>query len=99
MLHEELLGLEKQFPQNFRYQPVLTRAWPDAWGYSKGRIIRGEQAGSGQEQVDITALQSIAPDLTKSHLRVCGSLTACQQMTLGLEQSGIKPLSLRTEAW
>lgn len=99
MLHEELLAIEKQYPQHFQYQPVLTRSWPETWNYGKGRILRAEQEASGHEHVDMTPLQSIAPDLTKSHLRVCGSLTACRQMTLGLQQNGIVPLSMRSEAW
>jgi hypothetical protein len=99
MLHEELLSLEKQFPQHFRYQPVLTRAWPDTWTFLKGRILRVEQVDSGHDRVDITPLQSIAPDLAQSHLRVCGSVTACRQVTLGLEQGGIVPLTVRVESW
>lgn len=99
MLHEELLALENRFPQNFRYQPVLTRAWPESWTYVKGRILRVEQLDSGQERVDITPLLSMAPDLGKSHIRVCGSLRACQQVKLGLELKGIEPISLRMEVW
>jgi len=99
MLHEELLAIEKQYPQHFRYHPVLTRSWTEAWSYGKGRLLRAEQGASGQEHIDITPLQSIAPDLAKSHLRVCGSLAACRQMTLGLQQHGIVPISMRSEAW
>ena len=99
MLHEELLSLEKQFPEHFRYQPVLTRSWPDDWGYLKGRILRVEDAESGNDQIDITPLQTIVPDLAQSHLRMCGNVTACRQLTLGLEQGGIVPLSVRAESW
>jgi ferredoxin-NADP reductase len=99
MLHEELLLLEKKFPQHFRYQPVLTRAWPDDWEYLKGRILRMEQKELRNDQVDITPLQTIVPDLAQSHLRVCGSVMACRQVTLGLDQRGIVPLTVRTESW
>jgi hypothetical protein len=99
MFHEKLASLEKQFPRHFRYQPVLTRAWPDAWGYLKGRIVRVEQAKSGNGHIDITPLQTIVPDLAQSHLRVCGNVAACRQVTLGLEQGGIVPLTVRAESW
>jgi hypothetical protein len=99
MLHEELLSLEKQFPQNFRYQPVLTRSWPEAWGYLKGRIVRVEHAEAGNGHIDITPLRTIVPDLAHSHLRLCGSVTACRQVILGLEQRGIIPLTVRAESW
>jgi len=99
MLHEELLSLEKQFPQHFRYQPVLTRSWPDSWDYPKGRIVRLDQSKSGIDHFDITPLQTIVPDLAQSHLRMCGNVTACQQVTLGLEQARIVPLTVRAESW
>jgi ferredoxin-NADP reductase len=99
MFHEELLSLDKQFPQHFRYQPVLTRSWPDAWRYLKGRIVRVMHAKSGNDHIDITPLQSIVPDLPQSHLRMCGNVTACRQLILGLEQGGIVPLTVRAESW
>ncbi|MEJ2231920.1 MAG: hypothetical protein P8X46_12160 [Nitrospirales bacterium] len=99
MLHEELLSIENQFPQHFRYQPVLTRSWPTAWGYLKGRIMRVEHGGSGNQHIDTTPLQTIVPDLAQTHLRMCGNVTACRQLTLGLEQGGIVPLTLRAESW
>lgn len=99
MLHEELVSLEQQFPQHFRYQPVLTRSWPTAWGYLKGRIMRVVHSVSGSDQVDITPFQAIVPDIAQSDLRVCGSVTACRQLTLGLEQGGLVPLTVRAESW
>lgn len=99
MLHDELLSLEKQFLPHFRYQPVLTRSWPDAWGYLKGRILRAGHAESGNDHIDISPLLSIVPDLAQSHLRVCGSVPACRQLILGLQQGGIAPLTVRTESW
>ena len=99
MLHEKLLFLEKQFPEHFRYQPVLTRSWPDAWGYLKGRILQVKDRKPGNDYIDITSLQTIVPDLAQSHLRVCGSVMACRQVTGGLEQGGIVPLSVRVESW
>jgi hypothetical protein len=99
MLHEELLSIENQFPQHFRYQPVLTRSWPTAWGYLKGRIMRVEHAGPGNQHIDITPLQTIVSDLAQTHLRMCGNVTACRQLILGLEQGGIVPLTVRAESW
>ena len=99
MLHEELLALEKQFPHHFRYQPVLTRSWPETWAYLKGRIVRVEQAKSGSDHIDITPLQTIVPDVAQSHLRMCGNVAACRQLSLGLEQAGIVPLTVRAESW
>ncbi|HBP89571.1 MAG TPA: hypothetical protein PKK23_17230 [Nitrospirales bacterium] len=99
MLHEELIALEQEYPQHFRYQPVLTRSWPTNWGYWKGRILRVVESISGGGQIDISPLQSIVPDLAKSHLRVCGSVAACRELTLGLEQGALVPLTVRTESW
>jgi hypothetical protein len=99
MLHELLLSLEKEFSQNFRYQPVLTRSWPEAWGYLKGRIVQVEHAESGNGHTDIQPLRTIVPDLTHSHLRLCGSVTACRQIILGLKQAGVVPLTVRAESW
>ena len=99
MLHEELLSLEKKFPQHFKYQPVLTRSWPVEWKYLKGRILRVEPRESGNDRIDLTPLQTIVPDLADSHLRVCGNVTACGQLSLGLEQGGLIPLSMRAESW
>ncbi|GJL70010.1 MAG: hypothetical protein NPIRA06_26450 [Nitrospirales bacterium] len=99
MLHEELADLEQQFPQHFRYQPVLTRSWPTAWEYLKGRILRVADSVEGKDKIDIVPFKTIVPDITQSHLRVCGSATACRQLTLGLEQEGLIPLTVRTESW
>lgn len=99
MLHEELVALEQQFPEHFRYQPVLTRSWPTAWAYLKGRILRVAHSMDGKDQIDISPFQTIVPDIAQSHFRVCGSVTACRQLTLGLEQEGLIPLTLRTESW
>lgn len=99
MLHEELLALEQEFPQHFRYQPVLTRSWPTAWAYLKGRILRVAHSVDGKDQIDISPFQTIVPDIAQSHFRVCGSVTACRQLALGLEQEGLIPLTLRTESW
>lgn len=99
MLHEELVALEQQFPQHFRYQPVLTRSWPTAWGYLKGRILHVVNYGSGNEQIDISPFQTIVPDIAQAHLRICGNVTACRQLTLGLERNGLVPLTVRAESW
>lgn len=99
MLHEQLVSLESQFPRHFRYQPVLTRTWPDAWRYLKGRIVRVEREKSGNNHFDITPLQTIVPELAQSHFRMCGNVTACRHLIQGLEQCGIVPLSVRMESW
>jgi hypothetical protein len=99
MLHEELLSLEKQFPQNFCYQPVLTRSWPERWEYGKGRIVRVVHDGTDNGHIDMTSLRTIVPDLALSHLRLCGSVTACRQVILGLKQEGVVPLTVRAESW
>jgi hypothetical protein len=99
MLHEELVSLEQRFPQHFRYHPVLTRVWPDGWGHLKGRILRVEHPESGRERIDISPLQTVVTDLGQSHVRICGSVTACRQLTLGLEHCEITPLTVRTESW
>ncbi len=99
MLHEELLALEQEYPQHFRYQPVLTRSWPTAWGYLKGRILRVVHSVGGKDQIDISPFKTIVPDIAHSHLRICGGVTACRQLTLGLEQDGLVPLTVRAESW
>ena len=99
MEHEELLGLERQFPENFRYYPVLTREWPADWPYGKGRIMRaGDVTGEG-EGVDLRPLLAIVPDLERCHVRLCGSASARDQLVRGLQQMGCHPLSFRSEVW
>ncbi len=99
MLHQELLNLADQFPQNFRYIPVLTRSWPNNWTSFTGRMIRAKAHVSGIEQIDLSPLQESVPDLSCSDLRICGSDGACRQLMQGLREQGICPLSIRTESW
>ena len=95
--HEELLQLEKDFPNHFQYHPVLTRKWPDQWRYTKGRIIRTHGPDDGQ--VDLGPLLEVVPDLSQYHIRMCGGRIACFHLEQGLKQRGHEPLSYRAEVW
>jgi len=102
--HEELLGLEKNYRQNFRYHPVLTREWPEDWKYTKGRVVKARQGKDGQEEYnqedyDIEPLQRIVPDIKNCHLRFCGGKIAREHLEQGLKQAGENPLSFRAEVW
>ncbi len=54
---------------------------------------------SGEKQVDLSPLLEIVPNLSRSDLRVCGSVSACQQLIQGLKEQDICPASIRTESW
>lgn len=97
--HEELLGLARQFPDNFTYHPVLTREWPAGWVYGKGRIIRAAGAGEENEPVDLGPLREVVPDLERWHVRLCGNAVARSQLERGLRQSQVTCLSFRAETW
>ena len=99
MLHQELVTMAQQFPQYFRYVPVLTRSWPSNWGSLKGRIVRTNVLPSGEEQVDPTPLLELVPNFSHADLRVCGSVAACRQLLEGLSERNICPKSIRTESW
>ena len=99
MDHEELLELEKQFPENFTYHPVLTREWPADWPYTKGRIVRVSRTGGAKEYVDLGPLLKVVPNIPDYHVRMCGNRTARDQLVQGFEESGQKPLSFRSEVW
>ena len=97
--HAELLELEQQFPENFRYHPVLTRDWPPEWSYTKGRIMRVEQNSLGADQIDLAPLCRIVTDIDCSHVRLCGNRQARDQLQAGLNRLGITPSSFRAEVW
>jgi flavin-dependent oxidoreductase len=99
MLHQELVKMAQEFPQYFRYVPVLTRSWPSNWGSLKGRIVRTKILPSGEEQVDLTPLLELIPDFSQADLRVCGSVSACRQLLQGLTERNICPMTIRTESW
>lgn len=99
MLHQELVKMAQQFPQYFRYVPVLTRSWPNNWASLKGRIIRTNILPSGEEQVDLTPLCELVQDFSQVDLRVCGSVSACRQLLQGLTERNICPMTIRTESW
>lgn len=97
--HEELLELKRHFPMNFHYHPVLTREWPPDWPYTKGRIIRVKANGVPSGLVDLSQLLDVVPELDQCHLRMCGNQEARDQLERGIVQSGLSPLSFRTEVW
>ncbi len=99
MAHEELLLLEREFPQNFSYHPVLTRSWPTDWSFTTGRIIRGDESAKEGEGIDLSPLLTACPDLEQRHVRFCGNKMARNQLQEGLQRSGMHPLSLRAEVW
>jgi hypothetical protein len=99
MEHEQLLELERTFPKNFRYHPVLTREWPNDWQYTKGRIIRSLGSNNGEETIDLGPLLEVVPDLSGFHVRMCGGKATRNQLEHGLHQSSTTPLSIRTEVW
>ena len=99
MAHEELLELEKLFPKNFRYHPVLTREWADDWSYTTGRIMFNRAPNDPKGSVDIATLLEIVPDCHQYHVRMCGNRTARDQLLKGLKEHGIQPLSFRSEVW
>ena len=98
--HERLLGLEREFPENFRYHPVLTREWPADWPYGRGRIMKTSgMAGDREEKVDLGPLLEIVPDIQNWHVRLCGGAPPRDQLMQGLLQRGVRPLSFRSEVW
>lgn len=99
MEHERLLQLERRFPDNFRYYPILTRQWPPDWPYGKGRIVRVDEGCEGSRHIDMTRLLEVVPDVADSHLRMCGNALCRDEIILGLQQHGIKVLSFRSEVW
>ena len=99
MCHDELLEVQRTFPGEFYYYPVLTRSWPSAWEGTRGRIVTVRQDSSGHERIDLSNLLALSPDLAHRHLRLCGNKQVCSQLVLGLEQVGVVPLSLRSESW
>ena len=99
MAHEELLAMECQFPNNVHYHPVLTRSWPEDWSFTKGRIIRVQKDAAEEQQIDLSPLCEILPDIHQHHVRFCGNKIARDQLQEGFTQYGIKPLSFRAEVW
>ena len=99
MAHEELLGLERQFPDNFHYHPVLTRSWPENWPFTTGRIIRAQTTSEEEDKIDMSPLFAVLPDIQQRHVRFCGNKIARDQLQQGLVQWGVEPLSFRAEVW
>ena len=99
MEHEELLALARTAPDHFRYHPVLTLEWPEDWPYTKGRIMRIAESDGPEPQINLDVLLGLVPDIGQCHIRLCGNAKARDQLTLGLRQLGISPLSFRAEVW
>lgn len=99
MAHDELLTLEKEFPRHFRYVPVLTREWPSDWAYGRGRIVRAQALGNGEESIDIAPLREVVPDISDRHVRMCGNRLARRQLEQGLQQQNVPYQSFRSEVW
>lgn len=97
--HDELLELERQFPENFRYHPVLTREWPDDWVYTKGRIIQTVRTDAPSSRIVLSPLLKVIRDIDRCHVRMCGNREARDQLQQGIAQLGLTPLSFRAEVW
>ena len=97
--YEELLEIQKRFPLNFQYHPVLTRQWPPDWPYTKGRIIRVIMDEVSSPRIDLSPLRDVVPEIDRCHLRMCGNQEARDQLIQGIAQLGISPLSFRAEVW
>ncbi len=98
MSHEEWLELEKKYPENFRYHPVLTREWPEDWPYTRGRIVKAEKGADGQEKINMNPLFGVVTDIEERHIRMCGNETAELQLRTGFEQTR-NPASFKAEVW
>ena len=97
--HDELLELTNAFPEHVQYHPVLTREWPDDWRYTKGRIIKAEGREGKEPAIDLSGLLALNPHISDFHVRLCGNASARDQLTQGLNQLGLVPLSFRAETW
>jgi Oxidoreductase NAD-binding domain len=99
MEHEELLALARIAPEHFRYHPVLTREWPKGWEGMTGRIMQEEQGVGTDPQVTLDPLRALIPNLDQCHIRLCGNVSARDQLMRGLHQLDIHPRSVRAEVW
>lgn len=99
MEHDELLELARTVPDHFQYHPVLTREWPEGWPFTKGRVMTIEEDGGSESQVNLEPLLALVPNVEQCHIRLCGNAKARDQLTLGLRQLDISPLSFRAEVW
>ncbi len=99
MEHEELLALARTAPEHFHYHPVLTREWPEDWPYTKGRVMTIAEGDGAEPKVNLQPLLELVPNIEQCHIRLCGNAKARDQLTVGLRQLGISPLSFRSEVW
>ncbi len=99
MEHEELVTLARTFPEHVEYHPVLTREWPEDWNESKGRIIVAEAGDAPDARVKLDPLLALVPNVEECHVRLCGGVSARDQLLRGFRQLDINPLSVRTEVW
>jgi Oxidoreductase NAD-binding domain len=102
MEHEELLELERRFPNNFKYYPVLTRQWPFDWPYGRGRIIHsdhGLEVSDRESCIDLKPLLRLVPDVHRYDVRMCGNALCRDQLVQGLQQYDLHIASFRSEVW
>ncbi len=99
LAHEELKEMATAFPENFAYQPVLTREWPDDWSHGRGRIMNITELHNGAQKIDLDPLLEFLLDIQNEHVRICGNRDACRQLDEGLTQYALRPRSFRAEAW
>lgn len=98
MYHDELRKIQMKFPYNFTYWPVLTRTWPKDWRYGRGRLLDPDR-DNVRFRVDMMPLLTTIRGIEHFHLRICGGCEPRDRIQLGLEQHGIRPLSVRSECW
>ncbi|GJL65487.1 MAG: hypothetical protein NPIRA05_04580 [Nitrospirales bacterium] len=99
MAHDELLSLQRRFPDNFEYHPVLTRSWPQDWSFTQGRIMQEKQTGMDGRAIDLGPLLAVVPDIQQYHVRFCGNKAARDQLQEGFQQYNLEPRSIRAEVW
>lgn len=99
MEHEELLDIARTAPDHFHYHPVLTREWPEDWPYTKGRVMTIAGGDGSNSPINLDVLLGLVSNIAQCHIRLCGNAYARDQLTLGLRQLEISPLSFRAEVW
>ncbi|MDT7043783.1 hypothetical protein [Candidatus Nitronereus thalassa] len=99
MDHEELLDLARIAPDHFQYHPVLTREWSEDWEGTRGRIMHEKEGEGSDLPVNLDPLLALIPNLDQYHIRLCGNVSARDQLMRGLHQLGIHSRSFRAEVW
>lgn len=99
MEHEELLEMARTAPDHVHYHPVLTREWPEDWPYTKGRVMTIAAGDGPESSINLEVLLGLVSNIGQCHVRFCGNTKARDQLTQGLRQLEISPLSFRGEVW